>query len=1045
MHGLLVPSLDNRASMQSSRSSGQLSKQSRPSMFKHRRDSSLSTSASISSDHTRVLPFATAAFASHRLQPISIKGIPETPVAEEEPNSLCSSPPRIRIGGQAKSLENGDLYYPASGHPRFALAQPRRVVTVNGPAAMPAAAKTLLLSDVEPKATGMGSRPQCARTKRRSVAIGISSMLPSGTAAAVNNSSSVSSGAGGLSGARPRPIIGLGLTLNPADTLVTLQMRCRRNAQPRAVTDPQTAVAEFIKSTKDRRENQGLLKSLRSLTLSRTGTASTDNISIDTTAATTISQNITSNGQTLETSGAKGRKSLSLNNAHTNGSSSNLSEQRKVSRNSIHIMQKQKQKQKPASSSTSSSSKPSRLSRMLTRRRPKDRRNSGRQSGDFVIINESNPYSDSPDLAYQQQSTALPQIAAETQDSPFSSSFSHFSEPISPPLSFNSQAETEDNVPLSTILLNSKHLHGDKTAILSDSHNNNTLMHQLINTQQQQKNKDLSADILPATSRPTSRRTSKKLSKKKQQQQQQQQQQRRRSNSVKSQSVLPLSPSLTSSAADSFFPVDDALVPTATTTAAEVIVLTEVNNQQPIEAPISTAKISDVQATAAEAAKEDTVAQLAVLPEEESDIDTQTFLALNEMGSSSSSMQAISLGNNVEIDASAYAERCAMHPGTRNDLWCDDCEAAICEHCGKPGAHHDGHQVMKLSIAYDDTFESIEEVQLQLMEYLSETRVRSTLLDSALGAVSESYETTKRLIELQKESELDELDTEFRRAEQTLVELIDGCSGWRQHVEESVELAQKMAEEFTQAQAVAQRNLFFRVLAFATDSRPDLWDQGVPEQRDFSTMALPATMVDTLVVPSVLDLGRKRGHVRVAGDPFSAHGSVWKLEARRTRSRTGDSMLTVSATCKERGGSPDIRYTLGVSLVRESDGCSSVFAQTKSDQWELGSNFDFCLCSLDELQSADVLADTGCVTVRLSVDIASFKMLAEAQEDRIRILEQRIKDLESQQNSQKQQQQQRLRGGSSGESDAGFAGGTQLATSLATRSLRPDRRKRSDG
>ncbi|KAJ1644054.1 hypothetical protein LPJ64_004224 [Coemansia asiatica] len=258
MHGLLVPSLDNRASMQSSRSSGQLSKQSRPSMFKHRRDSSLSTSASISSDHTRVLPFATAAFASHRLQPISIKGIPETPVAEEEPNSLCSSPPRIRIGGQAKSLENGDLYYPASGHPRFALAQPRRVVTVNGPAAMPAAAKTLLLSDVEPKATGMGSRPQCARTKRRSVAIGISSMLPSGTAAAVNNSSSVSSGAGGLSGARPRPIIGLGLTLNPADTLVTLQMRCRRNAQPRAVTDPQTAVAEFIKSTKDRRENQSI-------------------------------------------------------------------------------------------------------------------------------------------------------------------------------------------------------------------------------------------------------------------------------------------------------------------------------------------------------------------------------------------------------------------------------------------------------------------------------------------------------------------------------------------------------------------------------------------------------------------------------------------------------------------------------------------------------------------------------------------------------------------------------------------------------------------
>ncbi|KAJ1808045.1 hypothetical protein LPJ75_004664 [Coemansia sp. RSA 2598] len=79
-------------------------------------------------------------------------------------------------------------------------------------------------------------------------------MLPAGPAAAVSNNSVASSsgGGGGLGGTRARPIIGLGLTLNPADTLVTLQTRCRRNAQPRAVTDPQAAVAELTRCAEKR-------------------------------------------------------------------------------------------------------------------------------------------------------------------------------------------------------------------------------------------------------------------------------------------------------------------------------------------------------------------------------------------------------------------------------------------------------------------------------------------------------------------------------------------------------------------------------------------------------------------------------------------------------------------------------------------------------------------------------------------------------------------------------------------------------------------------
>ncbi|KAJ1881762.1 hypothetical protein H4R99_000978 [Coemansia sp. RSA 1722] len=251
MHSMLVPSLDHRISMQSSRSSNDHGKTPQPFVYKHRRDSSLSTSASISSNHTRVLPFAAFGTHNNRLQPISPIQITSIPETHNEETSHSS--PRVCINnGQAKILENNRLYYQASGHSRFALAQPRRVVTVNGPAT-----KTLLLADIEPREVTADKRTgSCARGKRRSAAIGISTILPNGTGAAVSNTS-VASSNGGLSSTRARPIIGLGLTLNPADTLVTLQTRCRRrNAQPRAVTDPQT-IAELAECARDKKQAIG--------------------------------------------------------------------------------------------------------------------------------------------------------------------------------------------------------------------------------------------------------------------------------------------------------------------------------------------------------------------------------------------------------------------------------------------------------------------------------------------------------------------------------------------------------------------------------------------------------------------------------------------------------------------------------------------------------------------------------------------------------------------------------------------------------------------
>ncbi|KAJ2398509.1 hypothetical protein GGI05_000035 [Coemansia sp. RSA 2603] len=143
------------------------------------------------------------------------------------------SPTRIRIGGEARSLGNGDIYYPATGNPRFALAQPRRVVTVNGavPSSVIPISRDILAEPLVSKRVTTVSKdtPKTAsagigRAKRRSVAIGLTSMLPT-------NASIASLGSASGQSTRARPIIGLGLTLNPADTLVTLQTRCRRTAQ----------------------------------------------------------------------------------------------------------------------------------------------------------------------------------------------------------------------------------------------------------------------------------------------------------------------------------------------------------------------------------------------------------------------------------------------------------------------------------------------------------------------------------------------------------------------------------------------------------------------------------------------------------------------------------------------------------------------------------------------------------------------------------------------------------------------------------------------
>ncbi|PIA15762.1 hypothetical protein COEREDRAFT_9003 [Coemansia reversa NRRL 1564] len=177
-----------------------------PAYFRHKRDSSLSTNCSIISGQSRVLPFATTS----TLRPVSSQSTNssitrkfgcKTMAAISEVSSDRELSATTTIKTEANSFKNTKNMYFVD-NPRFAMARPRRVVTQLAP---------------EKNITGIRDR------SRSSTAISIGSILGES-----NRSTQ-------LKGMRARPIIGLGLTLNPADTLVRLQPR-RSATQPEADT-----------------------------------------------------------------------------------------------------------------------------------------------------------------------------------------------------------------------------------------------------------------------------------------------------------------------------------------------------------------------------------------------------------------------------------------------------------------------------------------------------------------------------------------------------------------------------------------------------------------------------------------------------------------------------------------------------------------------------------------------------------------------------------------------------------------------------------------
>ncbi|KAJ2822681.1 hypothetical protein IWW50_004107, partial [Coemansia erecta] len=346
-------------------------------------------------------------------------------------------------------------------------------------------------------------------------------------------------------------------------------------------------------------------------------------------------------------------------------------------------------------------------------------------------------------------------------------------------------------------------------------------------------------------------------------------------------------------------------------------------------------------------------------------------------------------------------ERCAVHPGSRNEQWCSDCQLAICVHCA---CSHPAHIVTTLSAAYDDTYEALDAMQLTLVEYLGETRQRKAQLDVQAADISRAHARAQDELDTRERACADALESRFDELQQTVQQCVDACGEWRAALEDTLRMVLQMVEELPPADLVARRERVLALLDAVDSSRPHDWLELVRAD-ELSELVRPEWRFARVHVPRVMELGRRRGHVRVLGDPFPAHGMVWQAEARRSRGALGDPCLAVTVSCLE--GCKTSAFSVGVHLAAQplpdSEWPTGDSAEDRrftqeshSHEWFAQSRYEFSVCSLSELDDAGVLDDEGGVVIRLGVRPESFTSLAWVQQDRIRCLEQRVKELEQQ-------------------------------------------------
>ncbi|KAJ2451091.1 hypothetical protein EV183_003821 [Coemansia sp. RSA 2336] len=290
-------------------------------------------------------------------------------------------------------------------------------------------------------------------------------------------------------------------------------------------------------------------------------------------------------------------------------------------------------------------------------------------------------------------------------------------------------------------------------------------------------------------------------------------------------------------------------------------------------------------------------------------------------------------------------------------------------------------------------------MQHQLVAMLADTRRWKTQLDTRATELSLSYVRAQEALDTHVRNSADCVESAYERMNSSVQSRVQACGEWREVLEETMTTVQQMVEELSPALLVARRDRVLSLLDAVEQSRPAILSEEYEEcPSSLVTLVRPCWEFSDIQVPRVMELGRRRGHVRVVGDLFTAHGMVWQAEARRSRGALGDPCLSVTVSCMQ--GCRSSAYSVSVHLAASSDSKSRKFLQeTHSHTWYSGSQCEFSLCSLSELKGAQVLDDDEGVVIRVGIRPESFKDLAHVQQDRIKYLEQRVKELETQQPS----------------------------------------------
>ncbi|KAJ2747519.1 hypothetical protein GGI20_000508 [Coemansia sp. BCRC 34301] len=292
-----------------------------------------------------------------------------------------------------------------------------------------------------------------------------------------------------------------------------------------------------------------------------------------------------------------------------------------------------------------------------------------------------------------------------------------------------------------------------------------------------------------------------------------------------------------------------------------------------------------------------------------------------------------------------------------------------------------------LAAAYDDAFEAVEAAQLALVAHLAETRRRNAQLDDAVAALAADYDAALAAMDAQLARDSARIEAVRAGAEAELQRLEAQCAAWRGGLEDALRTVQPMVEELPPALAVAERSRMVGLLNAAADARPATWGDSL-DLPHVTSHVTPAWHFATLAVAAVAELGRRRGHVHVVGDPFSAHGAVWQARASRSRTELGEPSLALTVSCVEGPPAPAKR-AFSVSAQVASLGVDVEYA----GEWAQASEHVFSLCLLDAVVPG--LDAEGGLTVRVGVRAESFRELALAQQTRIDVLEERVRALQS--------------------------------------------------